>query len=224
MQLLSELDQVCSKNRIRYVVGGIPARAVYEGKKRVFPCLDVYVEKKRFRKLHERLKGAAADRELELVSGGDGEALYYVDPSTTLIDSYDMRSRTRMGIHLRILPVEYAGADRRFLKKTKYYSWNGYEVRLPEDLKAWHDHLFMSGGKATYPGYPDARCIVSTTIGYERIASSLPEWDGICASMEEAKTVVDETTARIDDRSRVIGGVMDRTRDLLAEKEENRKG
>lgn len=212
MRLLSEIDEICRNNRIRYIVGGIPARAVYEDKKLVFPCLDVYIDNKKIAKLKKKLECVSDERVVESVFTNGSEILYYTDRTTTLINSFDMNSCQSKGIHIRILTRETAGFSKELLKKTKYYNWSGYQVCLPENLKEWYDFLFVSDGTKTFPGYPNVRCIVSTTVGYEIIVSAFPDWKQRCEDMAQSKQIVDGTTARIDERSKTIDEVMDRVR------------
>jgi hypothetical protein len=217
MQLLSEIDSICNKNRIKYITGGIVARAVYEKKKLVFPCLDIYVKRRHVQKLIKCLGVIPQNRALEIKENGDAISLYYTDKTTTLINSYDMSSYKNKGMHIHILAAESEGIDKKLLRTGMYYDWNGYKVRLPKDLKAWNRQLFYRDGKYEYPGYPNASCIVSSTVGYESIENNVQEWKELCESMTAAKKHVDDTTARIDNRSKVIDAVMDKVRNLYEE-------
>lgn len=214
MELLSEIDEICRSNRIKYIVGGIPTRAVYENKKLVFPCTDIYVKTRHMKKLIKCLSDLPQNRSLEIKGEKEDVSIYYTDKTTTLIDSYDMCSYENKGMHIHVITTESAGIDRKFLRQSKYYDWRGYKLRMPKAIEAWYNMLFCKDGKYSFPGYPNAYCIVSSTVGYESIVEQMPDWEELCSVMQENSEIVDETTERIDERSVIIDGVMDKVREL----------
>ena len=241
LQLLSDLQHLFEASNISYIAGGIPARAAIEKKKRVFPCMDVYIEQRDYQNLHKRLlMQNKPDRAVEEVSYDGSVFLKYVDRTTTFIDSSNVSFGLCQGIHIKIFPViknktlfitkSFKAPDANMKKKdfpieylhnTQTVKYENCRLSLPRDTDGWFKWLFFDeSGNGTFPAYPNATCIVSTTIGYESILKAIPDWDQYVKETEKQLAVIRDTSRRIDERDRVINRVYENLWDLYRNAEQ----
>ena len=241
LQLLSELDRIFQVNNIPYIVGGIPARAVIENKKRVFPCLDVYIDRKDYQKLYKRmLKENNDNRAVEEIQSDDLFFIKYVDRTMTFIDSYNISHGRCQGIHVKIFLVtryrtglfsrSYQSFDANMVKKDFSYGYlsntrkvlfENCNFSMPQDADGWFKWLFSAGTQnEKFPGYPNATCIVSTTVGYESIMPGVEDWNQYVRLTEENLAVIDDTSRRIRRREQDINRVYENLKALYREEEQ----
>lgn len=226
LQLLNELDLVCKDKKIQYCTGGIVARAVFEKRSLVFPCLDIYVLEEDVSVLHSHLIAVMPD-DRTVEKNADDNCFHYVDTTTTFIDSYMMSPYKEKGIHLNIVPVcknglndyetitsfrEKAKISNDLFFDTSTYDYNDTSFEMPSNLTEWYDFLFYDSNinERVFPGYPDNRCIVSTTVSYKELINCCLDFDADSLEMNDNKILVDIITDRIDDRMLLINGVMDK--------------
>ena len=109
LELLLEFDSVCKEAGIRYVSGGMVARAFNERKLYEFPKAEVYVLANELPRICELLgKKAAQNRKVDAPSaegGYDFVSVRYVDAGTTYLDCNRFGSSRYPGIHVEIKPL-----------------------------------------------------------------------------------------------------------------------
>ena len=222
LQLVKEIDSVFRDNHIKYIVGGLAARNVYEKKRIDMPCLDVYVDETDLAKAESSLRAAAdkrfSDRIVEGINADKAiEVIHYVDTSTIFMDSLKMADTECPGIRVSIQSLQGLDAPANFLTWARKYRLKGKAVRMPLNLKAWCEKLFFDGKAWHYPNYSNAKFLISTTVGYRQVIDRMDQWEDCRKHMIEQASIVEKMTERIDARSKTISGVMDRVRALYEE-------
>ena len=216
VELIAEINDICKKNDIKYIVGGNVARAAYSSKMFVAPKVELYVGDRFSSLIRAIKKNLKRERRLEryslMADRNSTETRIalpethwrYVDMTSVYYDFRDLNHYQYNGQYLELIPIQRMETpylkskndkEKRDIKAmlfedTKAVEIYGTSIVVPRNQKLYMDVLFgkpeKGKTKLVYPTFPRETTVSAANVPFNVLCDKIEDLDGVCNYIRES--------------------------------------